>query len=282
MCIRDRFNTIPETYPIYNLAENMIINFRGYKVGDVNNTATPNSLIEAHVDTRSNETQEFILNTTELEAGATEWIHMYKETGVDLAAIQLGLSIDGSSLEILEVTSGQFDLDDTNYKVDRNEVRLIIAQDEAIVNSENLAVMSLLVRAKKDVKLTEAITINDEVLRAEAYTKDLELMNIEISTRVEETDNQVEVIEYTYSLDQNEPNPWVSGTSITFTSPKTITGKMNVRDVNGKLVLTRNMTFAKGENVISLDRSDISTGGVYYYEVVTDEVQIMKKMIVVQ
>ena len=276
------FNTIPETYPIYNLAENMIINFRGYKVGDVNNTATPNSLIEAHVDTRSNETQEFILNTTELEAGATEWIHMYKETGVDLAAIQLGLSIDGSSLEILEVTSGQFDLDDTNYKLDRNEVRLIIAQDEAIVNSENLAVMSLLVRAKKDVKLTEAISINDEVLRAEAYTKDLELMNIEISTRVDETDNQVEVLEYTYSLDQNEPNPWVSGTSITFTSPKTITGKMNVRDVNGKLVLTRNMTFAKGENVISLDRSDISTGGVYYYEVVTDEVQIMKKMIVVQ
>ena len=52
--------------------------------------------------------------------------------------------------------------------------------------------------------------------------------------------------------------------------------------MNGKLVLTRNMTFAKGENVISLDRSDISTGGVYYYEVVTDEVQIMKKMIVVQ
>jgi hypothetical protein len=271
---------IPETYEIFDLQTNMTINFKGYKVGDVNNTASPNDLIAEHIDTRSNETQEIILSESTLDSGVEKWIHFYKKEGDALEALQLGFSFDQSQVEIVEVSSDKFDMNETTYRLNLNELKLILTGKEHLTNSSDTPLFSLLIRAKEKVDVANVLMLDEEVLRNEAYNTNLELSDVALNI-----ESMVEDAKFDYSmleLKQNEPNPWMSSTTITFVSPRSEIGYFNILDVNGRVLKSTEQLFNEGDNSIVLSGEDVLNSGVYYYEIIIGELRIMKKMIYIK
>jgi hypothetical protein len=82
-----------------------------------------------------------------------------------------------------------------------------------------------------------------------------------------------------FELYQNEPNPFVNKTAIGFHLPEATTATLTVYDETGRMVFTQKGDFAKGYNVLSLDRALLSTTGVLYYTLETATASATKKMI---
>ena len=82
-----------------------------------------------------------------------------------------------------------------------------------------------------------------------------------------------------YTLKQNYPNPFNPSTNIRFGLPHTGNARVEVFDMLGKKVYdTGNKNFSAGYHNIRIDFSNRSSG-VYLYRLVTDETQIIKKMV---
>ena len=80
-------------------------------------------------------------------------------------------------------------------------------------------------------------------------------------------------------LDQNFPNPFTGRTTIPFTLPNASDVTFFVMDALGHIVFTEHGYFAAGNNSITLDMDQYTTG-VYYYGIEVDGVRQMRKMIV--
>jgi hypothetical protein len=82
-----------------------------------------------------------------------------------------------------------------------------------------------------------------------------------------------------FELYQNEPNPFVSKTFISFNLPEASAATLTVYDETGRMVYTQRGDFTKGYNTIALDRALLNTTGVLYYTLETTTDAATKKMI---
>jgi hypothetical protein len=82
-----------------------------------------------------------------------------------------------------------------------------------------------------------------------------------------------------FELYQNQPNPFMNKTSIGFFLPEAAEATLSVFDETGRMVYQQKGQFAKGENMIALDRSLLNTTGVLFYELETATDSATKKMI---
>jgi hypothetical protein len=78
---------------------------------------------------------------------------------------------------------------------------------------------------------------------------------------------------------QNAPNPWRNETVITLEVPESGSGTILVRDLVGKIILSRDAYFEKGENRITLDNEDIQVNGLLMYELRFKNQSITRRMI---
>jgi hypothetical protein len=106
-------------------------------------------------------------------------------------------------------------------------------------------------------------------LRSEIYTgKDLEINNVEIGYRNSEVN---------YALYQNEPNPFVSKTTIGFELPTAADYTLTVYDVTGKELKVVNSKGVAGYNTVTIE--DLNTTGVLSYRLQSDDFVATKKMV---
>jgi hypothetical protein len=90
-----------------------------------------------------------------------------------------------------------------------------------------------------------------------------------------------------YSLSQNYPNPFNPTTMLTFSLPASMTAKIEVYDVLGKLVATPYDGMASsGENRVVWDGKDLRgqsvASGVYFYRLTADKYTETKKMMLLK
>jgi hypothetical protein len=88
-------------------------------------------------------------------------------------------------------------------------------------------------------------------------------------------------------LDQNTPNPFVSGTTIKFAVAAETRVKVAVYDVSGRMVRElANKMMTAGEHTLSWDGKDSNNQqvgpGIYFYEFTTPKGSIQKKMVVLK
>jgi len=83
-------------------------------------------------------------------------------------------------------------------------------------------------------------------------------------------------------LYQNEPNPFLGATKISFYMPKAAKATLSIFDVSGKLVATRNIDAVKGTNTETFTREQLQTSGVLYYTLESGDFTATKKMIIIE
>ena len=131
---------------------------------------------------------------------------------------------------------------------------------------------TLKLKATTSGQLSELLGMNSSVTKAEAYVgENLETVNLNLSGAKE----------VTFSLGQNEPNPFKETTTIGYSLPEASDIKMTLYDVTGKVLQVIRDQGQQGENKLVVS-TDALTTGVVYYKLETGEYTATRHMIVIE
>ncbi|MCB9345381.1 MAG: HYR domain-containing protein [Lewinellaceae bacterium] len=253
--------SIKESISVPNAVTNLNNeDFVGVKVGDVNNTAVANSLMVSN--DRTSGTLLFDVSDRDVTVGEefeVNFIASEKSQGY-----QMTLNLNG--LKVSDLTQG-----DNSGKVDANNFGVFAdALTVSIDGAENFTVKF---RAEKAGKLSDMLGVSSRITKAEAYsmTNDRQEVALRFDGKT--------IAGVGFELYQNQPNPFVNKTFIGFHLPEDATAVLSVYDETGRIVFTQKGDFAKGYNVISLDKALINGDGLLYYTLESGANAATKKMI---
>jgi len=253
-----------EAYNINNLASSMDIDFVAVKVGDLNGTATPNSLVGA--ESRSAGTMT--INTTDrfVQAGETVTVEFAADMA-NTAGYQFTLDFNG--LEMVELVEGAAKTE--NFNTNLAARGILMTSFDGVATDGNLFAVTF--KATTTAQLSELLSVNSEYTAAEAYTTSGELLNVDLNFNTT-------TVSADFELSQNTPNPFTGETLIRFNLPEAGMATLKVMDVQGKVLISKSGDFAKGAHQFELNSKQLNTTGVLYYQLESANHVATKKMIV--
>ena len=262
-----------EAINITNLSSEMTNqNFVAVKIGDVNGNVST-SVNSPEVESRSNANVEMSVAEASIAAGEVVEIPVTAANFSEVSGFQYTMNLNGASF--VGVQSGVLEVNANNVGViSDNVVTMSYASTEAVNTNEGAVLFTLTVKADKAMKVSEMISLNSEVTRAESYNSDLKVGRVSLGVRTA----PVAGIE----LFQNEPNPFKGMTTVSFEMPVASTATLSVHDVTGKVVTVRNINAIKGLNSEIFTKDQLGVSGVLYYTLVSGDFTATKKMIIVE
>jgi hypothetical protein len=267
----------PESAAIQNLLEPTTVDFVAIKVGDVNGTAT--SSFGGDSNERELTQSIFAVNQEELFAGQTREITFHADEIQDLLAYQFTLNYDLSTIELLEIKAKDlpaFGPEQFFHMEAAGAVTFSWNGDAADLEADD-ALFSLVVKAKTDVDLQDALTINSRYTQAEVFTRSGEVKGAAL--RFDGLAGG-QVVYNKFEVYQNMPNPFDQSTVIGFYLPENGSVTISVFDEDGRMVWEQTGEFATGMNELILDRSDLGTAsGILFYQVSSDFGQDSRRMV---
>ena len=271
--------TFPEVYSINGLSSDERADFIGIKIGDVNASASPNSLISSN-DRSNGEDLIFNIDDQTLTAGNEYTVDFLAKDFAAISGYQFSLNFNTDAVEFTGVETGALsNLDAGNFGtslLDRGVLTTSWNSSEAISLDNEEVAFSVTFRAKKDVLLSNILSVSSDYTTAQAYNEDLEVMNVDIAF------NSGASVSAQFELMQNQPNPFRNETVIGFNLPQASAATLTIYDVSGKVLRLIDGDYAKGYNEVSINRSELSGSGVLYYTLETDSDSATKRMILIE
>jgi len=269
----------PESTTLTINDKNLVADFIGVKIGDVNVTASPNNLVATAARNTKKGTFSIIANDRYLQKGEITTVTFKGENLANLLGFQYTLKVDNAALTIegLEASTN-FSKNNIGQSF-KNKGYLLTSwvneqpEDKAIPNE----LFTVKVKAHQAGKLSELLSITSDFLAAEAYDKAGNHLNIQL---IFETLGQVSPSDF--KLSQNQPNPFAQKTIIKYQLPDNGQVQLNIFDIQGSLLKSTDEHGQKGQNEMTIHSSDLPTGGVYYYQLSTPFGIAMKKMLLVE
>lgn len=83
------------------------------------------------------------------------------------------------------------------------------------------------------------------------------------------------------ALLENRPNPFRDMTTIIMQSDRSEKATLRIFDLNGKLVLSRDVRLETGENEFIVLQSELQNAGIYWYEIASEYQYRTNRMIIV-
>ncbi|MBK8852840.1 MAG: HYR domain-containing protein [Saprospiraceae bacterium] len=267
-----------EKYTISNLAQDMTIDFTGIKVGDVNGDAKANFTSNS---TEGRSLAGLKLNTlaSKFKAGSIVEIPVTVGEALDMAGMQMTFKFNNSDLEFVNVKPGVLSMNESNYgfaNLDNGMITTSWNENENVSLKSGDVLMTLVFKATNNGSLENVFSVGSEITAAEMYTVSGNKGNISWQVTGATQEN------YVFQLYQNNPNPFKDETSISFDLPETMDATITIQDVTGKVlkVITRPCT--KGNNVVTLNKTELIHSGMLYYTLEAGNNKASRKMIVIE
>lgn len=259
----------PELININNLEGEVIADFVGVKIGDVNGSATLGS--QSAGENRNNRAYRLQVPDQQMLKGQTYDVPVFSEAGVSLAGFQTSLRIQGA--DILAVEAGI--LEDQNFgKQMLSDGYLLMSwnhQPPGLLDTR-VKLFTIRVHANSDLLLSEALALSSRYTKAEAYI-----------------DNQVHPLQLTFetayensslSLAQNVPNPFSEETLISFNLPSDGQVLLRLNQISGEMVLQKRIEAKAGRNDILLRKADFAgIKGVLTYSITFDKETLTRRLV---
>lgn len=244
-------------------AANVDNDFVSVKIGDVNESATPNQL--AASDDRSAGTLFFDLADRKVAAGE-EFVVNFKQP-TKMPENEFTMNLNG--LEVAEVIPGA-NMSSDNFAVFANALTTSV--------DGNAGEFAVKFRATRNGELNSMIAATSNITKAEAYTEAGEKLDVTLRFNGQ---NGV-VTGANFELLQNTPNPVAkAGTTIAFNMPEAGEATITITNVEGRVVKVVNGAFAKGLNTVTLNRGELEAG-ILFYQLNSADFSATKKMIVTE
>jgi hypothetical protein len=245
-----------ESYDINYLVEDMNIDFTGIKTGDVNNSANLNlsSLVETRTENRIN------LNCSDLilEKGIEYEVKLLIEEKMPATGFQFELSYNNSKLDILSLEAPYIsNFGTNNYNIIRERSSSLLTSWIDYTDQIELQ-LSLKFKAKQNGRLSDFISISEEFLKPEIYTKSGEAYALSLRFISED-------IEDDFILYQNSPNPSTSITTIPVKVNKDGQFILEIMDVNGRVLISQSKYLGVGDHSFEISFPG-NQPGVYIYK----------------
>lgn len=263
--------TIPESYDINNLNQDMIVDFTAIKVGDVNNSVDLANAVSTSTEVRSSDVLSMIADITNTTDGQVSSIPVYAETTVNLSGAQMTINL-GNEVTFAAIESGAINIADQNIGlrfVDRGIVTLSWDNTNGVNINKGDVLFNIVVEATTYDNNTLAVT--SDITKAEAFNTNYEVMNVELAVRNNVSNG--------FALMQNTPNPFNDFTNISFNLPKAMNATITVYDVNGRTLKTISSTYDQGNNTIRLEKSELGASGILYYQLQAGDFTANRKMV---
>ncbi len=238
-----------ERYDIQRLEGDMVVNFTGVKMGDLNNSAYANARQKA-IETRSNETVLLSMSKRNVSIGEHATIDLSIDNSLEVSGLQLVLNVDGWNIK--DVTSATMDVD---YVVLNDELRIVAVTHQQV--DEETIDITLHAEAETHADMEDITVVEDSRFTTESYIKGDEVAQVQLLITEE---NQ------SFAVGQNRPNPWTDVTGIDFYIPEAGEVEMGIYDVSGRVIYLNQKQFSKGENSWSIDKDIVKDKGVYIYK----------------
>lgn len=266
----------PEEYNIGMFEGDMVIDFYGVKVGDINHTATTNA--------KSSETRnyagvlEFETADQSFNAGDRVEVAVTASNFNQILGYQYTVSFNSNVLKLKDVVSGgKLGLTTDNFGFTFAEEGILTTSWNKVnavsVDAEEV-LFTLVFEAQGNNSLSGNLSMNSNYTVAEAYHNG-QLYDVALNFRDAKTES-------VFALNQNTPNPFTHATDISFTLPESGEATLSIMDVTGKLVYRNIAEYEAGYHVVTLGADKISAAGVLYYRLETQNHIATRKMVVLK
>ncbi|MBK9735653.1 MAG: T9SS type A sorting domain-containing protein [Saprospiraceae bacterium] len=266
-----------EKYVFNQLTDNKVNqNFIGIKIGDVNKSATFN-VNGSSTESRSSKTLALELNEIQASQGQDVQIPVLAKEFDAILGYQFTLEFDASLIDITDVVANELLVTDANFGMHKLSEGIITTSwnnDDPISIQSGKTMFTIKGKAKQDLKGRELIKLTSVITPAMAFDKDQQMMNVSLTNRSQAAS--------TFELMQNKPNPFHDKTNITFRLPDAGKAMLKIFDMTGKVIKVVIGEYAKGDNVIEIDKSELGTSGVLMYQIESGKFTATKKMIIIE
>lgn len=208
----------------------------------------------------------------EMAAGESYSVVLTAGSTLDLIGLQGTLTV-GEGADLIDLNYGQFVPGNVNDRIMERGL-LPFSYNGGTGLAPESAVITLELKATKNVRLSEVLSITDHYLRAEGYTFGGSITGLTVAFTPEE--QFVPVV----GLEQNNPNPVDERTTINFTLAEDLPVELTLRDLTGRLLLRRSLAGYTGRNRLVIDRAEIGMSGVITYTLTAGDYSATRKMIV--
>jgi subtilisin-like proprotein convertase family protein len=261
----------PEATEIPNLENNMLQDYIGTKIGDINESSSPG--FTQSPDTRNDNPLILLVTDRLVNAGETIDIPVYATDFNDIRGLQLNYD---NSLEFVGIESGKVDLTSENYSISENGLRISVEFIEGLSLQKDDILFTIKAISRNDGMLMDMITFTDQGMKTETYVGE-NLLPHKAETVFEGTKETT----MEFALYQNEPNPFNSITNVSFEMPVTAEATFTIYDATGKVHYQVVDTYATGLHSLLINRENISASGVLFYKLESGDFIETKKMIVI-
>lgn len=263
----------PESKSVANVLASQLDNhFVGIKIGDVNATATANSLMQA--DDRSQGVFHLQLSNQTFEAGTVF------ETTLQALAPSTGFqfTLQYAGLELLELKP-QGPMSAEHFALFPSQQALTCSWN-ATEGAFVPPAFTLRFRALRTGRLDEALQVSSRITHAEAYAP-LPLAgqpSLGVALRFA---SPAQPQTLAFELFQNQPNPFAGQSALGFYLPQAGEATLRLSDEAGRVLHTQQRLFPAGFNQFVVDAREWPAG-VYFYTVSSEQGSGVKKMVVAE
>ncbi|MEM6963967.1 MAG: HYR domain-containing protein [Bacteroidota bacterium] len=249
-------------------------NFVAVKIGDVNGTASPNSLLGS--TTRTFDGQLALqAKATKVAAGEEFTVDFRAKNFTNITGYQFTLGFE-SNVSFVDLTTHLQGLSTEHFgltKLDEGIITTSWNNAEGVSMDADAVLFSMTFRADTGLNTKDVFAINSRYTEAEAYDES-NLLDVVLEFNGVKTASAFE-------LYQNTPNPFKAETLIGFHLPEAGEVTVKIFDVSGRILRMIEMDATAGYNSINVNRADLDATGVLYYQVETATETATKKMIIV-
>ncbi len=281
--------TFPESISLEGLSQaKQDLNFIAIKVGDINGSANTQAFSEQ--GSGRSKGSPLLLQTPDRDMLAGEIYNvLFSASQVEqLRGFQFALDIDPDliAVESFVKEAGQL-MKEQNFGQDKLEQGMLTAswiakglEDEV---KEGAALFKLRLRARQNVRLSEAISLSSGYTRAEAYRETARDDFSFVPVELQHPDVPVQQAKEGLALYQNYPNPFRSHTVIQIESADRQKVEFSIFDTAGRLKYSTRLELQRGRNELRLEQSALQlSAGCYLYQVISDKGQRSSREMVTQ
>lgn len=241
------------------------VTFEGIKIGDIGSLTTEQ-------DPKGRNT--FVMEDLYVQSGEEVLVPVYLAESTLANTFSFEVSISDQSFDLISIVEGQLEEKGTLEFMQQDGFMVQwFSMAEASLSSEH-PLFFLKLQARKPTMLSSALRLDRQNFLPTSVSttegvKDLDLR----FSGIDEVSTMPIIL-------QNSPNPFFDQTIVQVYLPKAGEVVLNLVDMAGRVVLRKQAHFGKGLNQFEIERSEITGGGLHFYQVqIGDEVRVKKMMV---
>ncbi|MCB0517727.1 MAG: HYR domain-containing protein [Lewinellaceae bacterium] len=261
------------------------VDFVAVKIGDVNGSAVTNLSTDDTEDRNTTDDLTFAVDEQLVQAGETFRIPIKampgKNQDINLLGYQFALRFDPNAATLVDIEMGDLtNLTETNFGLTMLDEGIITTSWDNSKNTlhvDNTNLFTLVFRANTNTSVSDLLQLAESAMPAEAYELaaggQLNLMGVNLQF------NNPTAAPGEFELYQNNPNPFRDNTAIGFRLPEAGKATLKVYDLSGNVLTVVSRDFDKGYNEILLNKKDLGSSGVLFYELETPTHTATRRMV---